>query len=192
MDDNERDAVSNEGPPEPAKRKSGSDMDAAVRAWLRAQPWYEDYRDLRAQKLDWRKAAWVAWQATPKRDREPKTLTELADLLGVADRTMRGWATKNPALPALVAKMQMAPLFEHRRDIIEALILSATNPAAQNSADRRLFFQMTGDLEEKSQQRLVGSDEEPPIYVLPAKVADVESELAGAWRPPLQIEGGDE
>lgn len=138
---------------------------AAVEATLREYTWWQHYAELRAQALDWRKAAWVAWQSTPRAGREPATLEALADLLGVNVRTMRGWQQRHPELRELVAAFQMAPLVEHRADVVAALIASASAPSYQNSADRRLFFQLTGDLEEKSQQRLVGSDEEPPVRV---------------------------
>lgn len=153
---------------------------AQIEASLAGFAWFEDYQALRAQKLDWRKAAWVAWSATPKNAREPETLAGLANLLGVNDRTMRGWVQRQPELLDLVAQFQLAPLLMYRRDVVEALIASAATPAPANAPDRRLFFQMTGDLEEKSQQRHVGSDEEPPIIILPAKRADEDDHSTAA------------
>lgn len=153
---------------------------ARIEASLKEYAWYEEYLNLRAMRLDWRKAAFVAWSATPKSDRTPPTLGALADLLGVNDRTMRGWVQRQPELVQLVAQFQLAPLLQHRRDVVDALVTSASTPAAANSADRKLFFQMTGDLEEKSQQRLVGSDEEPPIIILPAKREESDGDPAPA------------
>ena len=163
---------------------------AAIEAQLATQPWFEEYQALRARKLDWRKAAWVAWSSTPKLDRAPATLAEFANLIGVNERTVRAWVQRQPELRELVAQMQLAPLMAYRRDVVQALIASAASPAAANSADRKLFFQMTGDLEEKSQQRLVGSDEEPPIIILPAKIVDEAA--AETARPRLTVSANEE
>ena len=138
----------------------------AVSGRLSAMPWYEDYLELRSMKLDWRKAAYVAWASSPGREREPATQGELASMLGLSsDRTIRGWREKQPELDELVAMAQMAPLVKHRRDVVEALVAAASNPAGANSSDRRLFFALTGDLEEKSQQRIVGSETEPGVHI---------------------------
>jgi len=155
-----------------------------VEEQLSEQPWYEEYQELRAQKLDWRKAAYVAWLATPKIGREPATIADLANLLGINDRTIRGWVQRQPELKELARQMQMAPLMAYRSDVVGALIAAASVPAPTHSADRRLFFQLTGDLEEKSQQRLVGSTEEPPIIILPAKEP-------GEPNDPPPLEGRD-
>ena len=136
------------------------------RGRLSGMPWYEDYLELRSMKLDWRKAAYVAWASSPGREREPATQGELASMLGLSsDRTIRGWREKQPELDELVAMAQMAPLVKHRRDVVEALVAAASNPAPANSSDRRLFFALTGDLEEKSQQRIVGSETEPGVHI---------------------------
>jgi hypothetical protein len=129
---------------------------------LKDYNWFGDYEELRSKGLDWRKAMAVAWRASKGLNRQPATQTELASLMGLkSDRTIRKWFEDSPELEELVGVMQAAPLFRHRRDVIEALVASASTEAPQNAADRRLFFQLTGDLEEKSQHRLVGSEEEP-------------------------------
>lgn len=148
----------------PGQRRS-REIYAAVEGTLRTYTWWPRYLELRALKLDWRKAAWVAWMATPAAGREPATQSALADLLGINDRTIRGWRQRQPDLDQIVAAYQLAPLVEHRADVVGALIASASTPAPQHSADRKLFFQLTGDLEEKAQQRLVGSDSEPPLHI---------------------------
>lgn len=112
--------------------------------------------------LDWRKAMVVAWRASSGLNRKPETQAKLAALMGLkSDRTIRKWFEESPELEELVATVQAGPLFQHRRDVIVALVASACTEAPANAADRRLFFQLTGDLEEKSQHRLVGSGSEP-------------------------------
>lgn len=150
---------------------------AALETRLKEYNWFGDYESLRSKGLDWRKAMAVAWRASRGFNRQPATQTELASLMGLkSDRTIRKWFEDSPELEELVGVMQAAPLFSHRRDVIEALVTSASTPAAQNSADRRLFFQMTGDLEEKSQHRFVGSEEEPVRVQVSADLSKLETE----------------
>lgn len=135
---------------------------AQVAARMQGFDWFGEYQELRSMGLDWRKAVAVAWRASSGLNRKPATQAELALLMGLkSDRTIRKWFEESPELEELVATVQAAPLFQHRRDVIKALVASASTEAPANAADRRLFFQLTGDLEEKSQHRLVGSDAEP-------------------------------
>jgi hypothetical protein len=157
---------------------------AAIQAAIKDLPWYTDFLELRGYGLDWRKAMAVAWKASPGRNREPATQAGLASMMGLkSDRTIREWFEKQPDLDELVSTFQASPLFQHRRDVIQALVDSASNPAPTNSADRKLFFQLTGDLEEKSQQRLVGPGE-GPIIILPAKQEDVAAPAGSAADVP--------
>lgn len=150
---------------------------AEVEAQLARFSWFADYQELRSQGLDWRKAMAVAWRASRGLNRQPGTQAELASLMGLrSDRTIRKWFEDSPELEELVGVMQAAPLFRHRRDVIEALVASASTEAPQNSADRRLFFQLTGDLEEKSHLRLVGSEEEPVRVQVAADLSKLETE----------------
>lgn len=153
---------------------------AQIQAALRTFPWWAEFEELRAMGLDWRKAVAVAWRASRGLDRKPPTQAELASLMGLkSDRTVRKWFEEDPALEDLVAAFQAGPLLKHRRDVIEALVESASNAEAAHSGDRKLFFQLTGDLEEKSQQRLVGP-EDGPIIILPAKRQEEPAQDAGA------------
>jgi hypothetical protein len=162
-------------PGQPASRQAW----AAIQDAIKELPWYSDFLELRGYGLDWRKAMAVAWKASPGRNREPATQAGLASMMGLkSDRTIREWFEKQPDLEELVATFQASPLFQHRRDVIEALVESASNAEAAHSGDRKLFFQLTGDLEEKSQQRLVGPGE-GPIIILPAKQQEDVAAPAG-------------
>lgn len=152
-------------PGQSASRQAWEQMRQALSTFA----WWPEFEELRALGLDWRKAVAVAWRASKGLNREPATQRELASLMGLKnDRTIRKWFEDDPALDALVMTFQASPLLSHRRDVIEALVESASTPEATHASDRKLFFQLTGDLEEKSQQRLVGP-EDGPIIVLPAK-----------------------
>jgi hypothetical protein len=105
---------------------------------------------LRAEGWDWRKAAYIAWAASPMHKRWPSTQRDLAmQVLGLhSDKTIRNWREKNPAIDDRVGRLQTEPLFRHRRDVIDALIASAASADTAGNADRKLFFQLTGDLEQ--------------------------------------------
>ena len=167
---------------------------ASRRAWhaietaIQDMEWYADFQELRGHGLDWRKAMAVAWKSSPGRDRIPETQAELASLMGLKSaRTIREWFEHDPALDELVATFQASPLFKYRRDVITALIESAATHAPANSADRKLFFQLTGDLEEKTQQRLVGPGE-GPIIILPAKQENHPATPVGAAADVPQLD----
>lgn len=128
--------------------------------------WFDDYLKLVEQGWPWRVATYIAWAASVKDSRFPKTLKELAtDVLGLTSpRVIYVWREKYPTIDQVVALMQAAPLYEHRRDVIEALIKSARDPNYKNFNDRRLFLEMIGDYIPKSKLEIgktaKGSEEE--------------------------------
>jgi len=79
--------------------------------------------------------------------RWPKNQDELArQVLGLtSDRQIYVWRGRNPAIDEVIAAFQAAPLYEHRADIYDALIKSATNPDYKNHNDRELALKMLGD-----------------------------------------------
>lgn len=110
-------------------------------------PWFEEYEYLRASGWPWRVAAFIAWSASPRKGREPKTQLELAQkVLGLnSDRIIYTWRKKNPAIDEVIGFIQSKPLFQHRRDLYEALVASATDPNYKSHQDRKLAFEMLGD-----------------------------------------------
>lgn len=136
--------------------------------------WFGDYLKLVADRWPWRVAAYIAWASAPKSHRWPKTLIELAPLLGLTSpRQIHKWRTKYPSIETIVALMQSQPLFEHRRDFIEALIESGTGPDYKGFNDRRLAFEMMGDYVPKSQIKLQKSSSKEP--------SDLSEEELRAW-----------
>jgi hypothetical protein len=109
--------------------------------------WMEEYRTLLQAGWPWRVAAYIAWAASPKRTRYPKTQAEMASkILGLtSDRVVHTWRAKNPAIDEMIAVMQAAPLMQHRRDVLDALATSATTADYKHNPDRKLFLELTGD-----------------------------------------------
>ena len=112
-----------------------------------APAWLAEYDRLRALGWPWRVAAYIAWAASPRRERWPETLEDLAsEVLGLTSaRQVFAWRRKNPAIDEMVAMLQVAPLWEHRRDVFNALVQVASDPDYKGHADRKLFFEMLGD-----------------------------------------------
>lgn len=179
--------ASEQAPGQRASRQAWAEIQGALRTFV----WWSEFEELRALGLDWRKAVAVAWKASKGLDRQPATQAELASMMGLkSDRTLRKWFEDDPDLDDLVAAFQAGPLLKHRRDVIEALVESASNAEAAHASDRKLFFQLTGDLEEKSQQRLVGPDD-GPIIILPAKRQEAEpaQDAGAAGRAATDVPG---
>lgn len=109
--------------------------------------WKEEYLNLVEGGWNWRVAAYIAWAASPKNTRRPKTQDELATQhLGLtSDRAINTWRKKNPAIDEMVAVLQAAPLWEHRSEIYDALISVATTKEYKGHNDRKLALELLGD-----------------------------------------------
>jgi len=114
--------------------------------------WLELYDDLLEERgadgklrWDWRKALYIAWAALPRGQREPKTLGELANMLGVRASTMRKWRLHDPEIVARISETPRRLLLEHVADVYQALVDVATMADPRAFQDRRLFLEMTGD-----------------------------------------------
>lgn len=114
--------------------------------------WFEDYLRLRENGWPWRVGAYIAWASSPRNERWPGTLKELAtEVLGLTTpRSIYNWRRKYPAIDATIAMLQAAPLWEHRRDVIEAMVAVATDPDYKSFNDRKLFLEMVGDYTPRS------------------------------------------
>jgi len=118
----------------------------------RGPEWWDDYLKLRESGWPWRVATYIAWASSPKTLRKPKTLEELATtVLGLTSpRVIYTWRRKHPTIDTVVMMMQAAPLWEHRRDVLEALIEMAKKPDYKSHNDRKLFLEMIGDYTPKN------------------------------------------
>ena len=115
--------------------------------------WLDEYQALLAEKWTWRKAAFIAWAASPAVKRWPDNQRELATrVLGLkSDRTIRKWRENDPRIDERIGRLMIEPLFQHRRDVIDALIQVASDPDPKAHPDRQLFLEMTGDYKPKGQ-----------------------------------------
>jgi len=117
--------------------------------------WMDSYLMLREQGWGFRKAAYIAWAATPKEKRWPDTQEELATkVLGLTtDRVISTWRRKNPALEEAIAQLQTAELYRHRGAVLNALVASASDPDYKHHPDRKMYLEMVGDYIPISQLR---------------------------------------
>lgn len=100
---------------------------------------------------DWRKAAYEAWSSLPASLRQPKTITELADQLGLRNTaTIRHWRQKDPEIEARFRRRLTQRLMEYAPDVLMALVAVASETDSKGHQDRKLFLQLTGFLEEKT------------------------------------------
>lgn len=116
---------------------------------LSGYSWYQEYVTL-AQRFPWRLAAYIAWAASPVVGRAPATQLALAQVLGLkTDRTIRQWKEKDATIDQVIADLQAAPLWRHRRDLYEALVRTAV---AGDVPALKLAFEMTGDYTPRMKQ----------------------------------------
>lgn len=165
LDDVADDAVERHISAEAARLISETARTEFLNWWRPEKPpeWFDDYLELIEARWPWRVAAYIAWASAPKAHRTPKTLNELAPLLGLTSpRQIHKWKAKYPSLSTVVSLMQSQPLFEHRRDFIEALIASGTVHDYKGFNDRKLAFEMLGDYIPKSQVKLQKSSSKDP------------------------------
>ena len=134
--------------PEEARRRSLSAYRALEMAGIDSTPgWMEQYQDLLTAGWPWRVACFIAWCASPKIGRWPKTQQELAtEVLGLtSDRQIATWRKRNRSIDELITILQAAPLMAHRADVFEALAKSASDSDHRSNPDRKLFLEITGD-----------------------------------------------
>lgn len=105
--------------------------------------WSDVYQALLQDGWPWRKAAYIAWSSLPSKQRQPETLAEFANTIGLSSsQQIRIWRSKNPAIDATVLKLSQAHLMSSGPDIVDSLIASATNPSYKNAPDRRVALEM--------------------------------------------------
>jgi hypothetical protein len=142
--------------------------------------WSEDYFTLRDAGFPWRVAAYIAWAASPKRSRWPKTQDELAEkVLGLnSDRQITTWRKKNPRIDDVIGLMQAKSLLDHRRDVFKALIESASRADHRSHQDRKLFLEMTGDYTPRIKVEDVRKQVDP-VEMNEADLAEIEKVKKG-------------
>lgn len=135
--------------------------------------WYPTYQAIK-ERFEWRKAAYIAWSASPKKGRQPALEDEMARLLGyTAARTFRKWKKENPDIDAAIREMKLAPLEEHLADVITAWVDSALIVGRDGHADRKLFLERAGLLGESDE----GGEEERDWWAAAEDEPSIPGEL---------------
>ncbi|MCW5876489.1 MAG: hypothetical protein KIS85_06360 [Anaerolineales bacterium] len=109
--------------------------------------WLDSFIWLLGRGWPWRQATYIAWLASPRKNRWPATQEELAtQVLGLSsDRVISTWRQKNPQIDTTVAMLQSAELYHARADVLAALTEVAQDPDYKAHPDRKMFLEMTGD-----------------------------------------------
>jgi hypothetical protein len=130
--------------PEEARRISEEAQAALELLDVEDVPWMVDYHLLRAEGWPWRVACYIAWASTPRKDRWPGTLQELAGQLGLRSaRAIQRWRKKNVEIDERVKAGLVEPLMAARADVLNALVESAEDSDHRHHPDRKLFLEMT-------------------------------------------------
>lgn len=100
--------------------------------------WLSNYWDLRAAGIRWQQAAFAAWHNAPKSTRQPRTMRELAELLGYAsEQVFYKWKQQDWFEQHSVETMRESIFLDYLADVDRATIAAALTGTHQ---DRRLFY----------------------------------------------------
>lgn len=126
------------------------------------------------RRWNWRQALYIAWMATPRGKRIPKTQGELADMLGLSSpAAFRNWRRHKPEIDERIKAVPRDLLITHLADVYDALVEVASSPDPRSHPDRKLFLEMVGEYtpraEVKADLALAG-----PVALLPETDEDDE------------------
>jgi len=168
--------------------------------------WFDDYLKLIELGWPWRVACYMAWDSSPKINRWPKSIKELAeDVLGLrSPRAIFTWRKNYPAINMIVTLMKYTPFYEYRRDLIKSTLNSAINDGYKGFNDRKLIYEMLGDYLPKSKLEIGKSvkgdvsdksDDELRKYIMDGKFPPQPSFAKNAQdvtQPPSAIDADGE
>lgn len=124
------------------------------------------------RKRHWyRKAAYIAWDASPRSERQPATIEEFADVFGITRQTIYGWRVDSPEIDQLVARLRYVVLDKYLADVDWITIRQAIEPDSTIS-QRELFYRR----HEAARQHLAESQGAQPARV--ESEAEIEAEIA--------------
>lgn len=98
----------------------------------------------------WKRSAHQVWWSQPRRLRVPATEIELAEMLGVSDKTLYNWRKANPEYYKSGADAARALISEFLPDVIYAAYDMAVHGGKDGAADRRLLAGAGGLTTEKT------------------------------------------
>lgn len=92
----------------------------------------------------WRDAAYIVWASLPRALRVPATKGELAALLGITPQALSQRTTKNPAIQKRALTFTLRMLHDDIGSVVEALVISASDPSYKHAPDRKLALEIAG------------------------------------------------
>lgn len=98
---------------------------------------------------DFRKQAFLKWLCTPIKEREPKTLGDLADELGVDRRTLHNWKGDDREFIDAWEKLYLRTIGnpERKQKIMDTLYRTATDPDdPKHVAAAKQYFEIEGSI----------------------------------------------
>lgn len=110
-----------------------------------ASPFFALFEDLRPMFLKWQTAYLIAWEGTPTNIREPKTYKQLAQTLGVSQKTLQKWRAQNASM--IDSAAQALATHIPASDIAAVLRQSlhvATTEGAKGQRDRAMLLRIAG------------------------------------------------
>ncbi len=138
------------------------------------RPLAESYLDARAKGWDWRKALYIAWARLPREARWPKSLGELASVMGLlSDRTIRKWRYQNPEIDRLVQEEMLARVGERTAEVLNALADLASRPDYKSTRAMELYLRVHGVY---TPEQTVHTETSAPQIYLPETQAEPEAE----------------
>ena len=112
----------------------------------------------------WREpvALYIAYMCTPRRERVPDSLEKLAELLGYGSAArFRQWRERDPGIDERIRKLPKELLVGHLADVYDAHVAVAMMADPRATPERKLFFMLTGELDEKTSLVVTGANEGP-------------------------------
>lgn len=109
------------------------------------QPLADSYLDARARGFEWRKALYIAWARLPRDARWPKTLHEVASVMGLrSDRPIRVWRSKNPEIDRLITEEMLRRVGDRTAEVLAALADLASRPDYKSTRAMELYLRVHG------------------------------------------------
>lgn len=135
---------------------------------------------------DFRKQAFLKWLCTPPKEREPRTMEELAETLQVTRRTLTNWKTDDKEFIEAWEKLYLNTIGnpERKQKIMDTLYKTATDPDDPKHVQAaKQYFEIEGSVKPaKMQVELTKSPanltDEEMDEILAAKISGIRNQEA--------------
>lgn len=105
-----------------------------------------------------RMAQYLEWLLTPEGEREPRTKSALADLMGITYQTLAGYSRDPMFQRKLTSERARLRKVEHAEDVLRRLYDTAMGDSPQANAAAKLWLQYTLDFDDDSSTDVDMSD----------------------------------